>query len=251
MNTLHDRSDAGVAAIDPSPPSLTGTWVLDPADSSIWFAWPKLRLGTMTGRLHCLGVIRLDDLPPVGAIRFQQPSGLPVLTMALDPASVDTVDVRRHRWWTLRSESLEVLSSGTWRVMATLTAGGASGLVELQFEVDPRAGGPDWLVLQGRGVLDRRAFGIGKPASILGHRVQLHLAVRASRIDGSTSPIPATAPSRGRAADGPAHQHGQTARNAEHASPTFLASRGSPLVLASTTCRREVATLGGEATHTP
>jgi len=47
--------------------------------------------------------------------------------MALDPASVDTgdanldtllcgpdaFDVTRHRWWTLRSESLEVLPTGS------------------------------------------------------------------------------------------------------------------------------------------
>jgi hypothetical protein len=108
MNTLHDRGDAGVAAT-----GLTGTWIIDHADSSISFAWRRLRFRTMTARRHCLGVIRLDDLPPVGAIGFRQPSGLPVLTVALDPASVDTghvgldailggadaFDVTRHRWW--------------------------------------------------------------------------------------------------------------------------------------------------------
>jgi hypothetical protein len=65
MNTLHDRGDAGVAATGPSHPSLTGTWIIDPADSSISFAWRRLRFRTMTARLHCLGVIRLDDLPPL------------------------------------------------------------------------------------------------------------------------------------------------------------------------------------------
>jgi hypothetical protein len=51
---------------------------------------------------------------------------------------------------TLRCESLEVLPTGAWRVMATLTAGATTGLVELRFEIDPGAGDGDWLVLGGR-----------------------------------------------------------------------------------------------------
>jgi polyisoprenoid-binding protein YceI len=178
-----------------SEPSPTGTWTIDPADSTVSFAWPKLRRWTITGRLHGLGVIQLDGLPPVGVVRFQQPSGLPVLTMALDPASVETQDADldaklrgpdyfdavRHRWWTLRSESLEVLPTGTWRVMATLTARGTAALVELRFAVIPGASGPDALVLTGRGVLERRAFGIGRQAWSLDPQIQLDLAVRAHR----------------------------------------------------------------------
>jgi polyisoprenoid-binding protein YceI len=187
-----------VTAIDRSRPGPIGTWVIDPAGSSVSFAWRKLRLWTVTGRLHCLGVIHLDDLPPIGVIRFQQASGLPVLTIALDPASIHThhgdlatmlggpevVAVGRYRWWTLRSESLEVLPSGIWRVMATLTASGAAGLVELHLEVDPEASDPDWLVLNGRGVLDRRAVGIGRPAPTLTLQIRLELAVRARRVGG-------------------------------------------------------------------
>ena len=74
-----------VTAPQRSHPSPVGTWTVDPSDSSVSFAWRRLRLWTITGRLHCMGVIQLDGLPPVGVIRFQQPSGLPVLTMALDP----------------------------------------------------------------------------------------------------------------------------------------------------------------------
>jgi polyisoprenoid-binding protein YceI len=195
MTMLRERSEPAVTATDPSPPTPTGTWVIDPAGSSVSFAWRKLRLWTVTGRLHCFGVIHLDDLPPIGVIRFQQLSGLPVLTIALDPASVEphdtdlgamlggpeVVDVGRHRWWTLRSESLEVLPTGTWRVMATLTANGTPGLVELHFEADPGASSPDWLVLRGRGVLDRRAFGIGRQAWRFGPQLQLDLGVRANR----------------------------------------------------------------------
>jgi hypothetical protein len=70
--------------------------------------------------------------------------------------------VRRHRWWTLHSQSLETLSSGAWRVMATLTAHGTHGLVELCLEVDPEQSRPGWLVLRGRGVLDRRPLATGK-----------------------------------------------------------------------------------------
>jgi polyisoprenoid-binding protein YceI len=184
-----------MTAINRSHPSPIGTWTIDPADSSVAFAWRKLRLWTITGRRHCLGVIHLDELPPVGVIRFQQPSGLPVLTMTLDPASLEThdadldamlrgpdyFDAVRHRWWTLRSESLEVLPGGTWRVMATLTARGTAALVELHLEVDPGASGPDALVLTGRGVLDRRAVGIGRRAWSFDPQLQLDLAVRANR----------------------------------------------------------------------
>jgi GrpB-like predicted nucleotidyltransferase (UPF0157 family)/polyisoprenoid-binding protein YceI len=187
--------------LHPSLVSGSGTWTIDPADSSVTLAWRKLRFWTITGQLHCLGVIHLDDLPPVGVIRFQQPSGLPVLTMALDPASLETqharldallrgpdaVDVLRPRWWTLRSESLEVLPGGTWRVMATLTANGTHALIELRFETDPEASGHDWLVLRGRGVLDRRAFGMGKRASFLGPTTQLDLTVRARQVETSTT----------------------------------------------------------------
>ena len=182
MNTLRDHSDAEVAAPDPAHATLVGTWTIDPADSGVSLAWRRLGLRTATGRLHCVGVVHLDDLPPVGVVTLQQPSGLPVLTMALDPAGADSFDVTRHRWWTLRSESLEVLPGGTWRVMATRVTNGDPELVELRFEVDLQASGPDRLVLHGRGVLDRRAFGLGTRASVLGRTVQLHVAVHASRV---------------------------------------------------------------------
>jgi polyisoprenoid-binding protein YceI len=85
-------SESGSIAIDRPHPPPTATWTIDPADSSVTLTWRNLRLWTVTGRLPCLGVIHLDDLPPVGVIRFEQPSGLPVLTMALDPASIQTHD---------------------------------------------------------------------------------------------------------------------------------------------------------------
>jgi polyisoprenoid-binding protein YceI len=191
-----DQGGTGqVTAPNSSHPSPTGTWTIDPADSTVTFAWPKLRLWTITGQLHGLGVIYLDGLPPVGVIRFQQPSGLPVLTMTLDPASVETgdadldamlggpddFDAGGHRWWTLRSESLEVLPGGTWRVMATLTAPGTAALVELRLEVDPQASRPNGLEMRGRGVLERRAFAIGKRAWSFDPQIQLDLAVRAHR----------------------------------------------------------------------
>jgi polyisoprenoid-binding protein YceI len=199
MSERTATSEPALTAIDQPRRLPTGTWTIDPADSSVTLAWRKLRLWSITGQLHCLGVIHLDDLPPAGVIRFQQPSGLPVLTMVLDPASLETqdarldamlrgpdaVDVLRHGWWTLRSESLEVLPGGTWRVMATLTANGTQGLVELRLEVDPETSGHDWLVLRGRGVLDRRAFGMGKRASFLGPTIQLDLTVRARRVETS------------------------------------------------------------------
>jgi polyisoprenoid-binding protein YceI len=184
-----------VPAPDRSLPSPVGTWTIDPAASTISFVWPKLRRWTINGRLHGMGVIHLDELPPVGVIRYEQPSGLPVLTMTLDPASVETqdadldaklhgpdyFDAARHRWWTLRSQSLEVLPTGTWRVMATLTARGTTALVELRFAVIPEASSPDGLVLRGRGVLERRAFGIGRQPWSFGPQIQLDLAVRANR----------------------------------------------------------------------
>jgi polyisoprenoid-binding protein YceI len=152
----------------------------------------------MTGRLHLVGVVHLDALPPAGVIQFDQPSGLPVLTIALDPAGIephhsdlnamlggpDVVDAQRPRWWTLHSQSLEILPTGAWRVMATLTANGTPALVELHLEVDPGPSEPDWLVLRGRGVLDRRGFGIARPVSTLAPQIRLELAVRARRVEG-------------------------------------------------------------------
>jgi polyisoprenoid-binding protein YceI len=196
-------SESGSTAIDRPHPPPTATWTIDPADSSVTLTWRKLRLWTVTGRLRCLGVVHLDDPPPVGVIRFQQPSGLPVLTMALDPASIQThnadldtslrssevFDVLRHRWWTLCSDSLEILPTGTWRVMTTLTANGTAGSVELRLEVDPAASSPDWLVLKGHGQLDRRAFGIGRPVSTFSPQVRLDLAVRARRVGEPTSAL--------------------------------------------------------------
>jgi hypothetical protein len=95
LNELPGRfvTDTGgtdqMSATDRSHPSPVGTWTIDPAHSSVSFASCRLRLWTITSRRLALGVIHLDDLP-VGVIRFQQPSGLPVLTMALDPAGVET-----------------------------------------------------------------------------------------------------------------------------------------------------------------
>jgi polyisoprenoid-binding protein YceI len=188
-------SESVFTPIHQSHPPPIGTWTIDPPDSGVALSWRKLRLRTITGRLQCLGVVHLDDLPPVGVIRFQQPSGLPVLTMALDPASVETgdadlntllrgpdVDALRRRWWTLRSESLEVLAGGTLRVIATLTAQGTEGLVELRFKINAGASSRGLLVMEGRGVLDRHAFGIGKRASIFEPKVQLDLAFRARRV---------------------------------------------------------------------
>jgi hypothetical protein len=118
MMTRHEPSEPGVTTIDGSRALPTGTWTIDPADTIISFAWRTLRLRTRTDRLHGLGIIHLDDLPPVGVIRFQQPSDPPVLTMALDPVSVeagavdldvrggpDVSDVLESRWWTLQSEA--------------------------------------------------------------------------------------------------------------------------------------------------
>jgi polyisoprenoid-binding protein YceI len=194
MTPRFDLSTPVDSATDRSPPGPVGTWTIDHTRSSVALTWRRLGLGTVTGRLHGLGIVHVDDLPPADVIRFQQPSGLPVLTMALDPASLDTGDARldtrlcgpdtfdvtRHRWWTLRSESLEVLPTGTWRVMATLTARGTSGLVELRFEVD--AGDPDWLALRGRGVLHRPALGSGKPPWARDPRVRVDLDLQARRV---------------------------------------------------------------------
>ena len=47
---------------NPSHPSPTGTWTIDPSGSSLSFTWRKLRLRTVAG-LHCLGVIHLGSWP--------------------------------------------------------------------------------------------------------------------------------------------------------------------------------------------
>jgi polyisoprenoid-binding protein YceI len=198
MTMLGERSAPALTPPDQVPPGPVGTWTVDPSHSSVSFAWRKHRLWTTTGRLHLVGVIHLDALPPVGVIRFEQPSGLPVLTIALDPASIqphhsdldamlggpEVVDTQGPRWWTLHSQSLEVLPTGAWRVIATLTANGAPALVELHLEVDPGPGEPDWLVLRGQGVLDRRAFDLARQVSTIRSQIRLGLAVRARRTEG-------------------------------------------------------------------
>jgi polyisoprenoid-binding protein YceI len=198
MTMLRERSKPVDTATGRASPDPLGSWTIDPAHSSVSLTWSRLRLATITGRLHCLGVIHLDQLPPVGVIQFEQPSGLPVLTIALDPASIRThdgdldarlrgpegFDVLRHRWWNLRSDSLEILPTGAWRVMATLTTNDNPGLVELHLEVDPKASSPDWLVLGGHGVLDRRAFVIGRSAWTFPPQIRLDLSVRARRVAG-------------------------------------------------------------------
>jgi hypothetical protein len=127
----------------------------------------------------------LDAPPPVGVIRFQQPSGLPFLTMALDPASLRTGAADRRQWRrrTLHSHSLETLPGGAWRIMANLTAADRTPEpVELRIAVDPKQSHRDWLVLRGRGVLDRRALATGKWASSLDPTIRLELAVHARRV---------------------------------------------------------------------
>jgi hypothetical protein len=91
----------------------------------------------------------------------------------------DYFDAVRHRWWTLRSDSLEVLPTGTWRVMATLTARGTTALVELRFAVLLGASGPDGLVLRGCSS-DAPSASAGR-ASTFDPQIQLDLAVRANR----------------------------------------------------------------------
>ena len=90
MSKFTAVSEPVFTAIDRSHPPPTGTWTINPAATSVSLAWRKVRLWTVTGRLPCLDVVHLDDVPPVGVIRVQQPSGLPVRTMALDPLSEET-----------------------------------------------------------------------------------------------------------------------------------------------------------------
>jgi polyisoprenoid-binding protein YceI len=173
---------------------FSGTWTIDPANSVISLEWRE-PVRTITGRLRGLGVIHVDELPLEGSTRFQQPSGLPVLTMTLDPASVETqdpglnamlrgadyFDAKRHPLWTLRSESLEISPDGTWHVVATLTIRGFSSAIGLHFDVDYEASSVDGLVMRGQGVLDRQTAGIGKHTPMLGADIHLNLAILARR----------------------------------------------------------------------
>jgi hypothetical protein len=171
------------ATTDRPRADLGGTWTVDPAISAVAFARRTLGLWTITGRGHCLGVIHLDALPPVGVICFRQPLGLPVLTMALAPGCLEPGAANRQQqwWWRLHSQSLEVLPGGAWRVMATLTTPRTLGLVELRLAVDSEHSRRDRLVLWGRGVLDRRTFPTSKPAWSFDPMTRLELAVHAKR----------------------------------------------------------------------
>jgi hypothetical protein len=180
--TIHLEPRAPGTTTDRSPADLRGTWTIDPATSTGSLARRTLGLWTVTGRWHCVGVIHLDALPPVGDICFRQPSGLPVLTMALAPAGLEPGDAdRQQQWWRLHSQSLEILAGGVWRVMATLTTHQTQGLVELCLAVDPGHSRRDRLVLRGRGVLERRFFPTSKPAWSFGPMPRLELTMHARR----------------------------------------------------------------------
>ena len=156
--TMHgDRSAPAVTPTNPSPPTPTGIWTI------VSLAWRKHRLWNITGRLHCFGVIHLDELPPVGVVQFEPASELPVLTLALDPASVQP-----------HHSDLNAILGGP---------DGTPGLVELHLEVDLEASSPNRLVLQGRGVLDPRGFAIARPMSTPTPHLRLELAVRARRVE--------------------------------------------------------------------
>jgi hypothetical protein len=102
--------------------------------------------------------------------------------MALAPAGLEPGDADRQPWWwRLHSQSLEVLPGGAWRVMAALTFHQTLGLVELRLAVDPEHSRRDWLVLRGRGVLDRRFFPTSRRAWSFGPMPRLELAVHARR----------------------------------------------------------------------
>ena len=101
--------------------------------------------------------------------------------MASDPASLEPGGADRRQPWTLHSQSLELLPGGAWRVMASLTTHQTLGLVELRMEVDPEHSRRDWLVLRGRGVLDRRAFPTSNPAWSFDPTLRLELALHARR----------------------------------------------------------------------
>jgi hypothetical protein len=68
---------------------------------------------------------------------------------------------------------------GAWRVMATLTTHRTLELVELRLKVDPEHSRRDWLVLRGRGVLDRQAFATSKRVWSFDPMTRLELAVQA------------------------------------------------------------------------
>jgi hypothetical protein len=182
MTIRLERSAPG-ATTDRSPSDPRGTWTIDLAISTGSVAWRTLGLWTSTGRRRCVGVIHLDALPAVGVVCFQQPSGLPVLTMALAPAGLEpgAADRQQQWWWRLHSQSLEILPGGVWRVMATLTAHQTLGLVELRLAVDPVHSRRAWLVLRGRGVLERRFFPTSRRPWSFGPRTRLELAVHARR----------------------------------------------------------------------
>ena len=107
MTIRLERSEPG-ATTDRSPSDLRGTWTIDPADSTVSFAW---------------------------------------------------------------------------RIMVTLTTHQTLGLVELRLAVDPEHSRRDWLVLRGRGVLERRALPTSRPAWSFDQMTRLELAVHAKRME--------------------------------------------------------------------
>jgi hypothetical protein len=189
-----DQGGTGhVTAPDRSHPSPLGTWTIDPADSTVSVAWPKLRRWTMTGRLHGMGVIQLDGLTrwgrslpaaigPAGPDddagssqppdRRRRPGRHPPRPRLLGCCAAPVVDAAQP--------SLEVLPTGTWRVMATLTAPATTALVELPLRSSRgRAAPTRWCCEDRECSIDVPSASTGRPGASTPDPARL--AVRANR----------------------------------------------------------------------
>jgi hypothetical protein len=181
MTIRLERSAPGTT-IDRSPADLRGTWTIDPAISAGSVAWRTLGLWTVTGRRHCVGVIHLDALPAVAVVCFEQPSGLPVLTMALAPAGLEPGAAdRQQQCWRLTARawrSCPVASGGSWPPSPPTRRW--DWWSRAWRSTPSTAAGTGWCC-GGGGVLDRRFFPTSRPPWSFGPMPRLELAVHARR----------------------------------------------------------------------
>ena len=107
--------------------------------------------------------------------------GVAVITRA-----TKVVDVMGPRWWTLHSQSLEILPTGTWRSWRPSPPEARQAWSSCASRSTRSPAATCWCCEDG--VLDRRALAIGKRAWILGPGIQLELAVYATQVETRSRP---------------------------------------------------------------
>jgi polyisoprenoid-binding protein YceI len=170
-------------------PLSTGTWVVDPAHSSVGFAIRHLGVSKVRGRFGSFDAkVRVGDALKTSSIDA---------VVELDSVdtgngdrdahlrSADLLHIERRPTMTFRST--EITGSGTdWTVLGELTIGEVTGPLQLDVEfggVEAFPGGARHAGFEARGEMRRRDFGLDfamppGTAKLLGDVVKIELDVQ-------------------------------------------------------------------------